>query len=108
MDLADIQSRYEKLNNKYSEAQVAAEEFEYKLKAEVTNSEEKIQLKDARIMQLEKSIETLSKAAASIDRVSTSLGLSGADTEASAWNKDADEKTFSEALSRKEKRTAAM
>ncbi|MEM9332074.1 MAG: hypothetical protein AAGA53_12155 [Pseudomonadota bacterium] len=81
IDLADIQARYEKLNAKYSEAKVTAEDFEYKLKSEIVNSEERVQLKEARILQLEKAVEVLTKEAAAMGYASEEalLTLSGDD-----------------------------
>ncbi|MEM9279265.1 MAG: hypothetical protein AAGA76_11885, partial [Pseudomonadota bacterium] len=81
LDLADIQGRYEKLNGKYSEANIRAEEFEYKLKAEVANADERLELKDSRILQLEKAVEVLTKEAATFSYTSDEALLAMKDEE---------------------------
>ncbi|MDJ0613996.1 MAG: hypothetical protein QNJ29_09990 [Rhizobiaceae bacterium] len=57
----DIQDRYNKLSEEYSALKSSHDESLFDLEAEKRGSEEKVRLKNARIMKLERSIEVLNR-----------------------------------------------
>ncbi|MEM8649130.1 MAG: hypothetical protein AAGF54_01220 [Pseudomonadota bacterium] len=61
IDMSDIQNRYTTLSSKFTETQSELEQAKYELASKVTSTEEKIRLKDVRILKLEKNIEVLTR-----------------------------------------------
>lgn len=61
IDSLDIQARYASLNEKYAESASLLEEVKYELDSERSSFDEKLRLKDARIMKMERKIEILTR-----------------------------------------------
>ena len=57
----DIQARHASLNEKYAETASSLEEVKYELSSERSSFDEKLRLKDARIMKMERKIEVLTR-----------------------------------------------
>lgn len=69
----DIQARYASLNDKYAENVSLLEEVKYELDSERGSFDEKLRLKDARIMKMERKIEVLTRQVSLTEQMVTDI-----------------------------------
>ena len=73
IDMLDIQARYATLNDKYAETVSTLEEVKYELDSERSSFDEKLRLKDARIMKMERKIEVLTRQVSLTEQLVTDI-----------------------------------
>ena len=70
----DIQARYTSLNGKYAETKSLLEEVKYELSSDRASFDEKLRLKDARIMKMERRIEVLTRQVSLTEQMVNNVG----------------------------------
>ncbi len=73
IDSLDIQARYASLNEKYAEGKSLLEEVKYELSSERSSFDEKLRLKDTRIMKMERKIEVLTRQVSLTEQMVTDI-----------------------------------
>lgn len=73
IDSLDIKARYTSLNDKYADAKSRLEEAKYELSSERASFDEKLRLKDARIMKMERKIEVLTRQVSLTEQMVTDI-----------------------------------
>jgi len=74
VDILDIQARYTSLNDRHAETMSTLEEVRYELDSERSSFDEKLRLKDARIMKMERKIEVLTRQVSLTEQMIGELG----------------------------------
>jgi len=74
VDILDIQARYTSLNDRHAETMSTLEEVRYELDSERGSFDEKLRLKDARIMKMERKIEVLTRQVSLTEQMIGDLG----------------------------------